>query len=87
MTIINQDGTYAVNYDNCSVVNVNGSYIHSHSNDGSVVSLGSYASEERAKEVLLEMMDALRNTEYIDVVLQNIGIARPRFVTYRMPEE
>lgn len=86
MTIINQDGTYAVNYDNCAVIVVNGPYVHSHSNDGSVVSLGSYASEERAKEVLLELMDALTETDYIDVI-QNIGIAREKFITYRMPEE
>lgn len=56
MTIIGQNKTVAVNYDNVIAIEIHGTYISAHpANGGSVIPLGLYASPGRTIEVFTEL--------------------------------
>ena len=89
MIIIEQDGTYFVNFKNIEQITMavdreetEYAIIAETLNDDEVV-LGTYATEERAKEVLQEIIERYTNWNNL-VYGQPTGICSPK---YEMPKE
>ena len=89
MIIVEQDGTYFVNLKNTGQITMavdrektEYAIIAETLNDNDVV-LGIYATEERAKEVLQEIIERLENWENLKAG-QPTGIYSPKYV---MPKE
>ena len=83
MIIVSQDKTEIVNFDNITRI-----YVHKCPNEISdvrcdtvndlVINLGNYDTEERAKEVLQEIIDRYANWENLKVG-QPDGICSPKY--------
>ena len=83
MIIVSQDKSEIINFDKVQDIYVSGRYIslNFELNNNEVV--GTYETEERAKEVLQEIIERLENWENLKAG-QPIGICSPK---YEMPEE
>ncbi len=88
MIIVSQDKTEIVNFDNITRI-----YVHKCPNEISdvrcdtvndlVINLGNYDTEERAKEVLQEIIDRCANWENLKIG-KLTGFCSPK---YEMPKE
>lgn len=86
MTIVSQNGSCIVNYDNVVAISVQGRYIHAYSTSGENIPIGVYADEDRAKEVLVSIVEFLDEMDSVDVI-HNVGLAAIAKTILVMPEE
>lgn len=87
MIIVSQDETILINFDNVSAIAIDDNntkkQIHARRNNDDVVMCGEYATEERTKEVLKEIYQAVENWENLKAG-QPTGECRFK---YEMPKE
>lgn len=66
MTILAQNGSTMVNYDNVLAITMNDKYIHAHpANGGQPIAIGVYDSRERTKEVFTKMSTTIMYSDGI----------------------
>ena len=86
MIIVSQDEDLIVNFDNVTVIGIaqnNSKEIDSITVNGEEQYLGEYATEERAKEVLIEIGERAENWKNLEQGMPS-GVCRYR---YEMPKE
>lgn len=89
MIIVSQDKEIIINFDNSSYVckDDDAAVLYARTSDGSEIEIGEYATEERAKEVLEEIVR--KYVEYVELTSLGEGIKQvyklPK--VYRMPKE
>lgn len=89
MIIVSQDKTEIINFENLTEIYINRNdeeeyyYLRSESVCGLYEDLGKYSTEERAKEVLQEIITRHKNWENMKVG-QPSGLCLP---VYEMPED
>ena len=87
MIIVSQDENAILNFDNTTTIktekHIEKCEIVARVNNGHFATLGEYATEERAKEVLEEISERLENWENLKVG-QPTGICSYRYI---MPKE
>ncbi len=101
MIIVNQEKTRIVNFDRVEILGIpfeNEKQIACNFNAGKMV-LGNYKTEERAKEVLQEIVKLFKNEEFFHIrksSLNNLDeLAEPKYIlkpvsrpkVYEMPDE
>lgn len=86
MTIISQNGSCIVNYDNVVAISVQGRYIHAFSTSGENIPIGVYGDEKRAGDVLSLIVDFIDDMDSVDII-HNIGLAEVTKSILYMPEE
>lgn len=103
MIIVSQDETIILNFDNVSAITIDNidikRQIHARCNNDDDVILGEYATEERAKEVLQEIIEVLKNEEFFHIKKSSLNnldeLAEPKYIlkpvskpkVYEMPKE
>lgn len=83
MIIVNQDKTEIINFNKVENIYVSGRYISIYFGLNNNEVIGRYSTEERAKEVLQEIIERLENWENLKAG-QPTGICSPK---YEMPKE
>lgn len=99
MLILSQDKTNIINLENIIGIGINNNYINIRSVDGYVLNLGEYATEERAKEVLQEIIEAYSKEDFYHIrksELNNLdSLEEPKYIikpvirnkVYEIPEK
>lgn len=95
MIIVSQDKDLIVNFNNITAIGIaqnNDKEIDSITTDGEEQYLGAYKTEERAKEVLEEIINVYKGTEAFKVVSGRIldstgAVAINKGFVYEMPED
>lgn len=87
MIIVSQDKAIIINFDSLDYVCKNDDVpvLYAKMNDGSEIQIGEYATEERAKEVLEEIVEQNEHEE--DCKCDRSYLATLDNFTYRMPKE
>ena len=83
MIIVSQDKTEIINFDKVQNIYVSGRFISLYFELNNNEVIGTYKTEERAKEVLQEIIERLENWENLKAG-QPTGICSPK---YEMPKE
>ena len=90
MLILSQDKTKIVNLENIIGIGTNNNYINIRSVDRYVLNLGEYDTEERAKEVLQEIIKTYKfniNFKYNKFLTEKEVIEMQNDLVYEMPEK
>lgn len=85
MLIVSQDKYKVINFNNISVIAINEHDIEGETTDGIVITIGTYKTVKRAKEVLQEIIQAYKDCNYYSLVETGKGFIINDF--YQMPEE
>ena len=83
MIIVSQDKSEIINFDKVQNIYVSGRFISLYFELNNNEVIGTYETEERAKEVLQEIIERLENWENLKAG-QPTGICSPK---YEMPKE
>ena len=93
MIIVGQEKKRIVNFDNLTQVYIThceedntGYFIRFETVDSLYEDLGEYATEERAKEVLEEIIEKMQNKSFIDMTEEGVTTEVSDGI-YRMPKE
>lgn len=87
MTIVAQNRSLLINYDNVVAVNICGNYIHVYTTGNTNnFAIAEYNSEEDAFAVLMDMAESFSGRAYINPI-NNLGLAEERYDVYIMPEK
>ncbi len=89
MIIVSQDETMFINFDNVSAIAIDDNntkkQIHARCNNDDDVMLGEYATEERTKEILQEIVEKYEDST-IELGKKIMSFGEYNFV-YEMPKE
>ncbi len=85
MLIISQDKSEIINFDKVQNIYVSGRFISLNFELNNNEVIGTYETEERAKEVLKEILEAYKNCNYYSFSLMGNGFVINDY--YEMPEE
>lgn len=85
MIIVYQDKTGIINFDKVQNIYVSGRFISLYFELNNNKVIGTYKTEERAKEVLKEILEAYKNCNYYSLSQMGKGFVINDY--YEMPEE
>ena len=85
MLIISQDKSEIINFDKVQNIYVSGRFISLNFELNNNEVIGTYETEERAKEVLKEILEAYKNCNYYSLSQMGEGFVINDY--YEMPEE
>ncbi len=85
MIIVSQDKSEIINFDKVQNIYVSGRFISLNFELNNNEVIGTYETEERAKEVLKEILEAYKNCNYYSLSQMGEGFVINDY--YEMPEE
>ena len=85
MIIVSQDKSEIINFDKVQNIYVSGRFISLNFELNNYEVIGTYKTEERAKEVLKEILEAYKNCNYYSLSQMGKGFVINDY--YEMPEE
>ena len=85
MIIVSQDKSEIINFDKVQNIYVSGRFISLNFELNNNEVIGTYETEERAKEVLKEILEAYKNCNYYSISQMGKGFVINDY--YEMPEE